>query len=279
VVELAAGAFHTCALLVTGAVRCWGDNGYGQLGYGHTFSIGDNELPSSTGDVQVGGTVVKLTAGKHHTCALLSSGAARCWGRNSYGQLGYGHTNFIGDNELPSSAGDVPVGGALVSIDAGSLYTCALLSSGAARCWGHNNHGQLGHGHTNDIGDNELPSSAGDIAVGGPARQLIAGFDHTCALLTTGDVRCWGNNSGGQLGHGHTIDIGDNELPSSAGNAAIGGLVNRLAPSLGGHTCAEMAAGEVRCWGYALFGQLGYGHTNHIGDDEPPSSAGPVPYL
>ena len=75
--EIAAGVNHTCALLSGGAVRCWGDGASGRLGYGNTNNIGDNETPASAGDVDVGGTVTEIAAGRH-TCALLSTGAVRC---------------------------------------------------------------------------------------------------------------------------------------------------------------------------------------------------------
>ena len=78
------------------------------LGYGHTNNIGDDETPASAGDVNVGGVVVGLGLGRYHTCALLDGGSVRCWGHNNYGQLGYGHTTPIGDDEPPASAGDVP---------------------------------------------------------------------------------------------------------------------------------------------------------------------------
>jgi alpha-tubulin suppressor-like RCC1 family protein len=93
----------------TGAVRCWGQAGEGQLGYGNTRTIGDDLTPAVAGDVDVGGIAIQLTTGGEHTCALLESGSVRCWGNGEYGQLGYGNVESIGDDETPSSAGDVPV--------------------------------------------------------------------------------------------------------------------------------------------------------------------------
>src|SRR3954471_23525983 len=80
----------------------------------------------------------------------------------------------------------------------GGRHTCALLSNGAVRCWGYGLNGELGYGNSKDIGDNETPASAGDVNVGGPVQQLALGEFHTCALLTTGKVRCWGSNGTGQ---------------------------------------------------------------------------------
>jgi hypothetical protein len=107
-VQLAVGGHHTCARLETGAVRCWGLNGAGQLGYGNLDSVGDDETPESVGDVPLGGTAVELAAGENHTCARLDTGAIRCWGNGLDGRLGHGNTESIGDDEPVSAGGDVP---------------------------------------------------------------------------------------------------------------------------------------------------------------------------
>ncbi len=110
------------------------------------------------------------------------------------GELGYGNTNDIGDNETPASAGDVDVGGTVVQIVAADLHTCVLLDTGKVRCWGSGfaDHGELGYGNTDDIGDDETPASAGDVDMGGSVQHIAGGHLHSCALLTTGAVRCWG---------------------------------------------------------------------------------------
>ncbi|HWO19666.1 MAG TPA: DUF4215 domain-containing protein [Kofleriaceae bacterium] len=276
VVQIAAGADHTCVLLTTGAVRCWGAGSRGQLGYGNPNNIGDNEIPASAGDVLVGGTVVQITAGGEHTCALLATGTVRCWGSGFAGQLGYGNITDIGDNEIPATVGDVPVGGSVMQIAAGVVHTCALLNTGSVRCWGEGQFGRLGYGNETDIGDNEAPASAGDVLVGGSVVQISASNENTCALLDTGAVRCWGDGFLGQLGYGNQTDVGDNEAPSSAGDVLIGGTVARVTAG-GFHTCALLTAGTIRCWGKGSEGQLGYGNPTDIGDNETPSSAGDVP--
>jgi cysteine-rich repeat protein len=276
VVQVAAGYAHTCALLDGGAVRCWGDGAYGQLGYGNTNDIGDNETPASVNTVNVGGPVIQISAGANHTCALLDTGAVRCWGYGGYGQLGYGNTDNIGDNETPSMAGDVNVGGTVIQVAAGHNHTCALLDTGNVRCWGDGAHGRLGYGHTIPIGDNEPPATAGDVDVGGTVIQATAGYAHTCALLDTGHVRCWGAGANGRLGYGNTNTIGDDEHPVSAGNVDVGGTVIQVAAGYA-HTCALLDAGAVRCWGYRANGRLGYPpNTEDIGDNEAPASRGDV---
>jgi len=223
VIQIALGRDHTCVLLDTYNIRCWGYNANGQLGYGNTSNVADGIGPDivTVGDVNVGGPVAQITTGSYHTCALLDTGAIRCWGRAFEGQLGYGNTTAIGDNELPSVAGDISIGGTAVQISAGYNHTCALLDIGAIRCWGMNTSGQLGYGNIDTIGDNELPSTAGDIPIGGIVTQIDAGEDYTCALMDSGEMRCWGKNNYGQLGYGNLNNIGDDELPSVAGDILV----------------------------------------------------------
>jgi len=95
--------------MMTGGVRCWGSGAEGRLGYGNTNNIGDNETPASAGDVDVGGPAVAVTAGRHHTCAILAGGALRCWGSGSFGKLGHANLTTIGDDEAPAAADAVSV--------------------------------------------------------------------------------------------------------------------------------------------------------------------------
>jgi alpha-tubulin suppressor-like RCC1 family protein len=152
-------------VLTTGDVRCWGDGAQGRLGYGNNRSIGDDEVPSVAGNVDVGGSVIQIVAGGDYTCALLANHHVRCWGNGGLGELGYGNTNNIGDNETPASAGDVDVGGLVAQLAGGTQHVCALLMNGRVRCWGSSQFGQLGYGNTDTIGDDETPASAGDVQV------------------------------------------------------------------------------------------------------------------
>lgn len=271
VVDIDAGDDHTCALLASGDVRCWGLGTSGRLGYGNTTTLGDDagETPAALGNVDVGGTVVQIAAGGSHTCALLDDGAVRCWGLNGVGQLGYGNITAVGDTELPSSVGPVDLGGAAVQIVAGAEHTCALLEGGSVRCWGRGTAGRLGYGDTFNVGDNEVPSAKGSVNLGGAAVHIAAGRAHTCAVLDTGTVRCWGFGLSGQLGYGNTLNVGDSmaRLPSAAGDVPVGAPVAEL--MLGdNHSCARLESRAVRCWGLNDKGQLGYGHTDNLGDNE-----------
>ncbi|MBK8293864.1 MAG: DUF11 domain-containing protein [Solirubrobacterales bacterium] len=281
--KVAVGGAHACAVLDTGAVRCWGSGINGRLGYANTNDIGDNETPASAGPVDLGAgrSAVAVTAGLSHTCAVLDNGTVRCWGNGGSGRLGYGTTASIGDDETPGSVGQVDLGAGRTAVDvvAGASHTCALLDNGTVRCWGDGFPGQLGYGNTNSIGDNESPASAGpvDLGAGRTAVALTAGDIHTCALLDNGTVRCWGSGASGKLGYGNTSDIGDDETPGTVGPVDLGAGRRAVAISAGsGHTCVVLDTGAVRCWGSGANGRLGYGNTTTIGDTETPGSVGPV---
>ena len=282
-VAISAGAFHTCALVDDGSVRCWGFGADGRLGYADTASIGDDETPGSAGPVDLGAgrTAVAISAGGGHTCAVLDDGSVRCWGFGGDGRLGYGNRQAIGDDETPASAGPVDLGAgrSARAISAGRDHTCAILDDGSALCWGLGNDGRLGYGNTAAVGDNETPGAAGpvDLGAGRSATAISAGFGHTCALLDDDSVRCWGYGANGRLGYAGTTNIGDAETPRAAGPVDLGAGRSASAVSAGdAHSCALLDGGGIRCWGVADHGRLGYANLTDIGDDEPPGAAGPV---
>jgi alpha-tubulin suppressor-like RCC1 family protein len=231
-----------------------------------------------------------IVAGNQHSCTLLTDGQVRCWGRGSYGRLGYGNTENLGDNETPTSAGSLELGGPVLQIAAGGEHTCAVFQGGSVRCWGRGDNGRLGYKSTSNVGDMTTPATAGNVDVGGAVAQIAVGGRHTCALLEGGRVRCWGWGERGQLGYGNREDIGDDETPASAGDVDLGGPVIQISAG-GEHTCAVLANGRVRCWGDNSAAQLGTGWREtgppstfavdvvienekliRVGDDETPTS-------
>lgn len=271
--QVVGGGEHTCVLLSGGRVQCWGLGVDGQLGYGRTETVGDDEAPDAFGDVSLGRPALSLSAGRDHTCALLEGGGVKCWGRGKFSPHGLGVEN-IGDDELPSDAPDVDIGGKATQIAAGWYHTCALMEGGGVRCWGFGDLGALGYGNRDTVGDDESPASAGDVVLGGKATQLVAGTYHTCALMEDGAVRCWGRGKWGPLGYGNEHTVGDNEMPASAGDVPVGARVIQLAAG-SYHTCALLESHEVLCWGKGEYGTLGCGHEVNIGDDETPEMVGP----
>lgn len=162
--QIAAGRGHVCAIVEGGKVRCWGDNGFGQLGYGDTIDVGREvgDMPSKL--VDIGGTAEQIVAGSSHTCVLSTTGKVRCWGAGNYGQLGNMDVGTIGDEPGEMPPDPVELGGDAVALSShlGS-FTCALLVDGTLRCWGSNQYGQLGYGNEEPVGDDETPAMAGPV--------------------------------------------------------------------------------------------------------------------
>lgn len=279
VLQLVAGENHTCALLQSGLLYCWGRNNSGQLGYSRTDNLGDGEAITAFGFVTVGDLVTRVAAGGNHTCAILVGGAVRCWGSNSNGQLGRGDTASIGDNETVYSAGNLTFGAGVTVRDLalGGSHTCAVFTNGAARCWGNGAQGQLGHGNGNNLADNEPLANVPNVSLTGTIRKMVAGANHTCALTDVGTLRCWGYGAFGQIGqifsHGNgNIGVngpnwGDqaNELPSTLPSDINTGASVTDVASGANHVCALSADGRLKCWGLSSSGQLGYGNTTSQG--------------
>jgi cysteine-rich repeat protein len=215
-------------------------------------------------------------------CALSSGGTVKCWGDNSYGQLGLGDTEARGDepNEMGENLPTVALGSGryATSIATGMNHVCALLDDGSIKCWGDNLNGTLGLGDTENRGDE--PDEMGDnlpavsLGTGLRAVGIAAGLGVTCALLNDRSLKCWGHNRYGQLGLGDTEDRGDepgemgNNLPAVNLNADLRPIA--LATT-GGGTCALLDDSSVRCWGMNSGGALG------TGDDDPYNYRGDEP--
>ncbi len=292
---VSAGYAHTCAILFDGSVKCWGYNNEGQLGLGDKIIRGLSK--ESMGDnlkkVELGMKAQKLSLNAGHSCALLEDGSIKCWGSNFFGQLGIGNSFNYGDDpdeNLPK----VILGPDEKAIDiaAGGAFTCALIENGQIKCWGRNEDGILGNlfcqDNENNVGtcgyENFLlplpgigtsPAHLGenlhpiDIGTSRKALAISAGTNHVCALLDDNSVKCWGNNSMGQLGLEDTsprgiseLDMGDN-LPEVDFNSEV------LSLKVGNnHGCVILKDYSIKCWGNNKFGQLGLGDTNNRGDNE-----------
>jgi alpha-tubulin suppressor-like RCC1 family protein len=238
VLAVTAGGQHTCAVTSGGAVFCWGNNSYGQLGDGTT---GNQSTPVDVVGLVSG--VRSVTAGAEHTCAVTSGGAVKCWGYNTDGQLGDGSS---GNQSSPVDV--VGLGSGVQAISAGGQHTCALTGEGAVKCWGDNTAGQLG---VTSVGDQWLPVDV--VGLGSGVQAISAGGQHTCALTSEGAVKCWGDNTAGQLG--------DDTTQNQTAPVDVVGLGSGAQAVSAGlhHTCAMTISGKVECWGANDSGQLGDG--------------------
>jgi len=275
--SVVSGYYHSCALLLNGTVKCWGLNGYGQLGNGTTTN-------SDTPVVVTGlSGVTALAAGGYHTCAVLSNGQMKCWGYNYYGQLGNDTTNT---STYPSFVRGLA--GSAVAITAGYMHTCAVLSGGSVQCWGSNYYGEVGNSNPANA---LLPTQIPGLSF---VTSIAAGYYHTCALEVTATVYCWGNNALGQLGNNTTtnssapvqswinsakalvaggyhtcalLDYGGEvmcwgDLLNSTVPNNVSGLTEVKALAAGSsQACALLYSGSAQCWGYNSYGELGNGST------------------
>lgn len=290
--ELVKAGYHfNCALVVGGAVKCWGYAGYGKLGTG---AYGNMDSPQT---VPLETAASSFTTGFEHACAVLSNGAVRCWGSNTNGQLGNGFAD-----PLESRQWLLDLGPHNKDVSAGGQHTCLVKEDGSVRCWGLNSWTRLGTGQYDHLevlppitpvgltsgikrvfaaqeytcainesnqllcwgyngygylypGQNYSYSPVIVAAAGSDVATLGTGFTHMCSLSTTGVVRCWGRNGSGQVGNNTTVD------QQSPVELTVLGAGNRAIAAGSDFSCVLTAAGGIKCWGTNTYGQLGDGST------------------
>ena len=244
--QITVGGSHTCALTSTGQAYCWGYNPDGRLG-DSTFV---NPMVPSAVRPLGGIAFTQLSAGNAHTCGLVSSGQAYCWGNNTSGQVGDSTNN---NTRISPTLVKQPSGVAFASIVSGGSHSCALTSAGQAYCWGYGGDGQTGQNTT--IGP-KYP-----VAVQQPAgvtfASLSADGNNSCGLTSGGQAYCWGYNFYGQVGDGTTTTPCKTPVAVSQPS----GVTFTSITSGNTHTCGRTSAGALYCWGQNSYGQLGDGTT------------------
>jgi alpha-tubulin suppressor-like RCC1 family protein len=286
-----AGSNFACAILDNDTLKCWGANNDGQLGQGDTTARGlapselGNALPAI--NLGTGRTPKAVVAGATHACALLDNATVKCWGSNSFGQLGQGDNTRRGDaagemgDALPAVA--LGTGRTAKAIGAGSGFSCVLMDNNQVKCWGQNLSGALGYGDTVRRGDN--PGEMGDalptidVGTGRSVKALRVGGGVVCVLRDDQSLACWGSNGAGNLGIDTNVNRGDNS--GEMGNNLVAVKLNnpstmpvalpadphQLPTFFAGTTsCAVITNGSFKCWGQNIMGQLGLGTTVNTGD-------------
>ena len=273
-----------CALLQSGGVECWGDNSWGQIGNGVTGGPGCGGTCFDTPQTVTGiSNAISISATFYSYCALLRTGSVDCWGSNSEGEIGNGSGSFpggCGPGPCFNTPQQVVSISTATSVTSGGEGFCALLSSGAIKCWGNNGLGELGNGTLNgpDCGNgcNQTPQDVIGIT---DASAVVSDWDYGyCALLKSGGIECWGNDQTGQMGNG----TGSSGTPGCGSvNAALApycfdtpqsvsgiSTATSVAPSGGGvgdaygdgnAYCAVLTSGSVECWGDNHRGIIGNG--------------------
>ena len=258
IIQISSKGNHVCAVTSSRGVVCWGQGTGGELG--------NNDILDKAHPVEVaeenGGTglladIVRVNSGWSHTCALKSEGEVVCWGNGGSGQLGNNGTDdSSGPVTVVEGSGSSHPLRDIVQISSGKEHTCALTVHGRVLCWGRGAEGQLGDNHTEDkhvpvavaAGDGSAETLSGIV-------RISAGYEHTCALTDEGEVLCWGNGAGGQLGNG---DTQNSIYPVSV----LSEDIVEISPGRE-HTCALTSSGSVLCWGSGANGRLGNDGTDN----------------
>jgi alpha-tubulin suppressor-like RCC1 family protein len=269
--SLALGSNFSCAIEADGKLFCWGANNRSQLTRGLIVGGGvvlEQQTPAQIPNLN---PVTAISTGDYHTCAIFGGeNVLRCWGASIFGQTGfdaplgpapYGRVNGVEQissiREISSTrhfAHLVPLAGAPVDVAAGENHTCVALSNGLVQCFGRNHYGEVGDNTDGLSPFSPLnPSSHRTrpvtvTAVSGAA-QVSAGDHFSCARLSSGGVKCWGNGFFGQLGNG--------AMNNSKTPVDVSGVSAATAIASGAtHSCV-IDGGAVKCWGLGQYGQIG----------------------
>lgn len=274
---VALGETHTCAILDTNRVKCWGSAYEGALGYGDGLdhgavpgTMGDN---LATVDLGTGRTAKAIAVTSYRTtCAILDDDKVKCWGVNQSCNLGNGDGDVLSYGNHDGTMGDllpyvdIGVGRTALAIAAHGYTVCVLRDNRTVKCWGNNSEGQVGiNSAAWSIGCSAAEmGDAGIVDIGGSDVTAIdVGAAHVCALRSNGELKCWGNNRSGQLGVGNTTNL---SVPSAALSLGSGFVTSVL--TLGGyHTCAISNKNRVKCWGSGSAGQLMNGFSSDVGGE------------
>ncbi len=263
--EIGVGNSNACALMLDGKVKCWGSNSWGQTGTGVAGGSVTNptDVVSGSGSTAPLTGAVDLTVTGWGACALMSDTTTKCWGYNSTGFVGDGSTtNRPAPVSVVTSATDSSPLSSVISIAASAYHMCAALVSSQVVCWGSNSGGRVQGPGTSDLLAPVVITTNG-LADGTPLTGVDAVYGggwHSCVHATSGQLLCWGQNSGGATGRG----IGTNTTfqdpqPVTTGAVPSPALTGVVATADDGGLCAVLTESTIRCWGANAGGAVGDG--------------------
>lgn len=274
------GGYHSCALLNSGEVKCWGYNFMGQLGNNADQYANNGHSSVPVGVLGLESGITQLAAGFNHTCAISAAGALFCWGENSNGQIG-------NNSKVHVRTAVKIIASGVKQVVVGRSHTCAMLTDSSVKCWGTYHYGQdLQKSESDSLVPTNIAAFAnvtglvsnayntcavsagnaiclGRTASGHPERvnglssvsSIAIGLLHTCATMTDGEIKCFGDNSMGQLGKNPSIVVAL-ENPTTIFDAASG--VKDLIAN-GFQTCVNKDQ-KIKCFGSNRSGELGTGN-------------------
>ena len=263
VTQVTAGEMHTCALTNSGAVYCWGNNDYNQLGQAAASAT---DTMVATAVVGLPEAITKISAGFYHTCALGASGAVYCWGYNG---TGANATGSVSDSSAPAEITNAP--SIATDVEAGGYHTC-LISDDEPYCWGLANNLQISSRESTFLGRPSDPFMFAKTSI----QKIMSSPDdalrisHTCAQLSNNNIVCTGDNTYGQLGI-------NSLTPSSYWSLNYPTVSNLIADFVTGlnHTCALLINGGVECWGRNHLNQIASGSVT--AKEDPPVAPSGLP--
>ena len=258
--RLSVGDNRNCAIVTGGGVKCWGEN------FGGT-TISNISVSNAK----------EVTVGYNYGCALLGNGTVKCWGPKSSSVFTVSISDAVQISAQTSKACALTTSGEVkcwtgtgsvstvsnlnnvVQISSGYTHTCALLSDGKIKCWGSGSGGKLGNGSTsNKSSPTYVRTSSSDSSPLAGISMIAAGYEHTCALTTSGTVKCWGagdHNGSAMLGHGGSSTTSPVDVhTSSSDSSALSNII--YITTAEGHTCAITNNGVAKCWGSSDKGKV-----------------------
>ncbi|MBK9071725.1 MAG: hypothetical protein IPL79_12095 [Myxococcales bacterium] len=268
--SISAGGTGTCAVVGV-QVFCWGANSLGQFGLGDELPRGDGV--TAIQGASAGASITKVTLGYLHSCFTLGVGDPICVGGGFYGNLVQGDSLSYGGQagETIAVAPSIEVAAPISKVAAGGDHTCVVTTDGRLFCYGFGGEGALGLGDTQNRGDDpgEVGASSSETELGEPVKSVAPSFTSVCAILQSGQVKCWGYGASGINGQGNSETLGDDDGETGLGlpAVALGEPAQLIAVSGGGAACALLDSFQLKCWGHNAEAQLGLGDLNNRGDN------------